>query len=404
MRWELTDLTGRRLAFIKQRDPGAFVQVDLNGHRAAQCTIDTEDRAAAEVYPLARRLRVWLETYETRPIFYGPITSPQFVGKSGKITVNALGPTHQLEAAFIPFPSSWVPDDDGAVWTLIYTDTDQSEIMAQLFEYGDFRSGQVLSQGPLPTINGASLWPSHGIVRGTLPASVKRDRTYEPGKQMWQAITELGNVIGGPDFDFEPLYNLQGKTAQLNTYPQGQGKDRSKDVRFEFNTGRNNCDDFTWTPDGPSTVTQATEVGQASFGGEPPHYTAVQDDAGKVFGKWESFQGRPDVNQSFTIEEHASGVIAAYAFPPDIIEVTPNLKGNPEGLSVPPSAHPDPDSLAPADGYWIGDQVSALAKKGYFRFENKARVVSIKLTEADAAGNIQEKVTLASTIFEAGAT
>lgn len=220
--WELLDPKGSRLAELKQRHPGAEVAIALNGKRTAQITLSLEDPAAELIRPFDRFLRVYLQNFL---LFAGPIVVPRFdlstaagsaVAGEG-VEVSAVDPSIRLAQSFTK---------DFARQTQI----DQAEIMRRLMEHADRNATPPASQGLPP-----GDIPHHGIVRGgwTGPfTSILRDRSYPDGKQIWEALVEMSDVIGGPDFALTPVdAHGPGIWAQLDTHYPQQGTDKTAEDR-----------------------------------------------------------------------------------------------------------------------------------------------------------------------------
>lgn len=374
--WALTDRRGVRLATIRNRKGERMVGVHLNDMREARVGFSLEEEAAAYVMPLATRLKAWLNGYI---VFNGPVLSCPKDSAQDFCQVYAFDPGRQLAASYVQVPEPWQRYGFTAL------QVEQTEILARLMEHPP--SATLLAGG----------WADHGIMRGFLEATgVRRDRNYEPGKQVWEAITQLTGVIGGADVELEPLDREDGWVAQLNAW-QRQGEDRSETVQFADGTGRNNCR-IRHDPGGPETVTRFTSIGQADFGAEPPHYTSEQPQAIEAFGYWEGFEGRPDISEASTVEEHAQGVVSAQAFPPDFLTIAPAIEGGNvrfdpatgealvAGFGVPPRIGPRSD---PHAAYWVGDDVAVFVRSGNVRGDWVARVTDAAIREVGDAGDVQ---------------
>jgi hypothetical protein len=390
LRWAICDLDGTELGPPISQRHGGEVEVPLDGIRRAKLNVSVFDPVAADVFPLARRLKAWLDGYI---VFHGPLIGTKWIGESGVVQLQALGPGHQLERAFVPVPSPWVPEDNGVAYGAKYVQIDQSEIMARLMELGDITSTQA-SAGI----------PRHGIIRGSLPGSRLRDRSYEPGKQIYEAIHQLSQVIDGPDFDIRPRDVESGTgIAALDTYPNGQGADKFDSIEFHFNHGLSNCRNMAWEPDGTQVINDATVMGQVEFGMEPPWYRSLANDSLQEFGKWAHFEGRPDVSVSTTVEEHAQSRAAAGAFPPDILDIYPAIMATrgETGLGIPPVVGPTQNPNADC---WLGDTIHAVGKQGYMNIDIAARITKVYIRELGDAGHVVSDLEVAPTVYDSVVT
>lgn len=400
--WSLCDRRGALLADVPQRAAGSEVTVTGNGERTAKLRVSLEDEVAARVYPLATLLKVH---YFAELLFCGPVLLPRFAARDRVVEIPAICPSFYLQRSYVGQRADGA-GLEGAPAGSPYRQqqVDQSLIMWRLVKH------------VLPTAGEqADGVPTHGIVDGTRPQSAAddgwnpRDREYEPGKQIWQALVEMSEVLAGPDFELEPVDQTDGTLARLNVYGR-QGANKTDSVVFEVGLGQNNATDVSWEPSGDLVANRATYVGQTLEGSAQPAYTANQRESQRAFGLLSDFRGRPDISDQRTLQEHAMGQVALHAWPVDFFTVTPAAEGGyglardqsgqivslGEGFGVPPRFGPDGD-------YWIGDEISAYARVlPGLDAELRGRVTEARLMEADAAGTLMTEITCAPTIVATG--
>jgi hypothetical protein len=266
---------------------------------------------------------------------------------------------------------------------------------------------------------------THGIAKGALPASVNRDRTYLPGKEVGAALLEMSEVIGGPDFELEPVAGAGTETlARLNTFYPRQGSDKSADVIFVHGAAPYTASDFNFAPGGDGICNRVVVVGAplnnegeeaeenpfATF----PAYVAEHAASIAQYGVWEQLIQLEDVSEAATLQAHAEAFVAANALPIPYFDFTaaPEQTDEEEGDGVPPVFGVD---------YWIGDTIACHTYLGAASIREDdgkpldaagAPVVPLKLTGrvTDAtvteleSGQIAVKVTCAAEVVATGIT
>jgi hypothetical protein len=378
LQWVLTNLQGVPLAELRDRKGERRVDVGINAIRRAKVGISLEDPAITQVYPLSTRLKVFNDGHI---IFNGTVQTPKFADDT--CTINALDPGHQLERSYIQVPAPW------GNYGFVRTNVDQGLILLALVQHPP--SGDPAAWAPDA--------PQHGIVEGVIPVTIKRDRSYEPGKQIWAAMTELANVIAGPDFELEPLNRTDGVVCQLNVY-ESQGSDRSGEVSFEDGLGSDNAR-ITYDPDGLGVTNRFTSLGQFEGGNAPPYYVSTQPESITSYGTWEGFEGRPDIGTAVTVEEHAQEAAAVGGFPVDFFDIVPRTEWDEGQYGTPPRFGPPG---ADWSDFWLGDIVKATVRRGHLNGSIMGRITEGSFVEADDAGNVQVELTASPTVSAAGVT
>lgn len=379
LKWSLCDRLGVQLAALQDRH-GSKATIPLNDQRTGSVTLSLEHPAARLVTPLGRTLKGWLDG---APIFNGPILTPVFDGQAGTVEIPAVDSSLYVQLSPFEPPA---PATSPYVFNLLATD--QSTIMSAVI------GGAAPTSAEL-----AAGIPGLPIASGTLPATVLRDRHYEPGQDRWGAVRNLSQVIGGVDFELEPLDRTDGIMARLNTFAR-QGSDKSATVKFAYNWGADNCENLVWKPDGGLVVNRSIYLGQSEYGGAPPYYRSSQVDSGIAFGILKEVVGRSDVSDPTTLREWAQSRASILAFPPDLCEVTPAVEGlgtvdpaTNQRQRVNPqtgSRYGTPPIVGPASDYWLGDSVQVngqMDAAGLVKVSLRGRVTQIELSDDDASNH-----------------
>lgn len=399
--FELTDLMGRTLAEFEDRE-GVEVYVARGKARTAKCTVSMDDEAIQDgkVQALATRLRVYLDG---QPIVNGPVGLPAKDYTERKVTISCADPRRQLEQSYVDPPNPWSATHPA----LSFGSFDQGWIIWRL----------ILHAEPSAALKALGV-PSHGIGFGSVPLTLNRARSYEPGKNIGEAISELEAVINGPDVELVPVVREDGIACLLYVH-RNQGTNRSGDVVFSYRTGEHNCQKFSEEADGFAVRNRFTSIGQAESRevivpgsitsenpqGEtttreipPPHYTAEQLFSMLRHGIWEGFEGKPDVSESPTLQAHAQGEVSKFGYPPVYIDLQPaaqQRKGE-DRYGAPPVFGPNPNPSSDfAPDYWIGDTVRCMARDGRVTTDVLGRVEEATLTESDSMGTVQIDHTIA---------
>ena len=200
---------------------------------------------------------------------------------------------------------------------------------------------------------------SLGITRGAAAATgVLRDRDYDPGKNLGEALTQLGDVQGGFEWevDAQRAFNLwhpaRGRqTSLVLTY----GRDivelsRTLDASAFANAIRFNG----------SQATTADEVTVSTWDPE--------------MGRWDGQKSDPNLVLQSTVDERAASELA------DASTLTPAYQ-----VTV-AEGRWDPTQI------WIGDTVTLVVQSGRLNINAQYRIVQVDITLSDDGG---EKVQLA---------
>lgn len=170
-----------------------------------------------------------------------------------------------------------------------------------------------------------------GIRQGLIEGTVVRDRTYEAGKNVGEALVQLTEVDGGPDIEFLPLDPMEtgGKLADFTVYAS-QGEDRP-DLLWGFGRGTMaNVLDVTRQIMPPVNVVRLTTT-------EGLVSTQTHPASVALYGQWPLSASSPnDVTDQGTLDAKALAMLRP-------------------GWRKLVSFTPDPEGPQPFDDYWLGD-------------------------------------------------
>jgi hypothetical protein len=200
-----------------------------------------------------------------------------------------------------------------------------------------------------------------GLIEGTITATVTRDRTYEAGKQILEALVQLSEVENGAAFWETPLDPITngGALAEFNAGPR-PGDDRSAFVKFEVGDGTlDNC--ISVQREIKLPVNKATVFGDAGSSG------SSSDAASQAkYGVWEATETRTDLTGS--LSERASAMLV-----PEPVQIV--------------TFEPDPaEAPRPWDEWWLGDTVGFKADRDALQISTTARPRAIEIV-LDDQGN-----------------
>ncbi len=201
-----------------------------------------------------------------------------------------------------------------------------------------------------------------GLVEGTITATVDRDRTYELGKQILEALIQLGEVENGVAFWETPLEpeDSAGALAEFNAGPR-PGIDRSTFIKFELGDG---------TLDNCISVQREIKlpINRASVVGDGVSASSGDSDSVTKYGLWEAFETLSDVTEVATVSARAAAMVV-----PDPIQIV--------------TFEPDPAAAPrPWDEWWLGDTVSFKADRDALQISTTARPRALEIV-LDDQGN-----------------
>ena len=423
--WKLAELTGPSVAEVVNPGAGATVTVTLNDQRTARLPLPFDERGTPEELQVASQVaphvRVLKALLEGAPLFAGHVIRPPYSMVERKVEPAAVCPSDRLVHAQVNNRGDTNFGTGTGVLPAMTNDPDYANVYPNI---GPQDQGQIIKRAidhasPTAAETAAGV-PGHGIstTLGSIPASVTRSRVYDTGKTIWEIPVQMAEVEGGPDFALTSLDRTDGILCQLDVFPSGQGTDRSSDVVFEFGTGRDNCANAIWVPEGAGLVNRWMVQGESLENAPPNFYRANQGSSQQVFGIRSGYEARADVSDSFTMQSIARARVARDAFPPDFIEITPALDdgtGRYRDPTSPPGAarfirrettYGQPIRVGPGEEHdcWIGDIVGVvLIDRPTVVLETTARIWQVTYT-SDEDGRYVAEVKLTPTLSYSGVT
>lgn len=256
---DLTDVRNRSVSFrLHEPDEARF-------------TIDGRDPHAALIVPLVTDLVVYRHDVKV------------FHGRIGHVTRTLSPDAHSLAVVAHSYRAllerRLILDDA----TLTFTGADQADIAWTLISESQNRPGGYL-----------------GIWRDAPDTGVTRDRTYEPGKTVLEAVDQLSQVQGGFEWRISPERAFHVGYPQLGTVRPG--------VHLEF-PGNLSAVTETYTPGEYANVVRVTGDPDATVA-----ETRTQSDvAGLPEGRWEKpISAGYDITQQATVAERADWYAAEH--------------------------------------------------------------------------------------------
>lgn len=248
----------------------------INGYCEMKFLAATDDPNARELL-IGKRAAQLLRDGEIR--FMGRLGGP-FVDGANWVACNAYDP-------FFFLKDRHVGDENLA--PLVYTDEDAGAIAVDLITDDIVEAGQ------------SNCWI------GSIESSVDRDRTYEPGKSIAEAIEQLAEVDDGFFFRMDAL-GEGAKFATFNVMYPDAG-DFKPQARFEFGPGTlNNIDEESLEVERFDVVNRVIAVGAGE--GESRPAVEVLHAASRIeYGTYERWLDFSDVTDEATLTEHAQEII-----------------------------------------------------------------------------------------------
>lgn len=325
------DLQGRTRAFLDAYD--VKLTRRINGANMLECSVPSDDSKARELLLGSRALRLY-RNGETR--FMGVIRSP-FVDEANWVRVTAYDP-------FAHFMDLHVGDE--SLTPRVFTATDAGAIAeALLFDL--------------------SLGGMNHLDTGDVDASVLRDRTYEPGKSIGEAVVELANVDDGFFFriDADGL-PVGSKFGTFNVIWPTSGESR-EDVRFEFGEGtRDNIEESSLEIERFDPVNWVVATGGTDLEGSPLAVLVENAASQSEYGLYQVWAQFSDVTEVTTLRDHAVG----------FLEPNPRIVARFDALEGAPALFDDFD---------VGDTVSVYIDTGRVVYDFAARVNQVVLEIGD---------------------
>ncbi len=280
MQWSFaaTDRVGANRAFLEAR--GFELTRRQNSFADARFSLDRQGDAAgkaAEVQSGSRALAAWRETDAgVQVMFRGQIHTPvdEMDGDSASVTATAADPIWWLQHRYVRSDVTFTGQDAGSgiAWPLISTQ------------------------------NG---YETTHLASGVIDSSVNRDRTYQAGQQVGDALSNLANVENGFFFKARPVDGLGATFALLDVSYPNSGVYAPGAV-FEFGRGT------AGTIDAVPTIEEAPPVNRVTvFGDSSATVPAVAQDVASIatYGLVERIVTFSDVVVQATLQAYANELL-----------------------------------------------------------------------------------------------
>jgi hypothetical protein len=266
-----------------------------------------------------------------------------FRGRVGATGDDIDANTHKVDWSAVSYRGMLARREIWPTSTKTFTGVDQATIAWTLIN-----DTQALPDGDL------------GITNGSSATGTTRDRTYEAGKPIGEALDELSQVIGGFDWDISPALEFQ-----LWPAPDYRGATLGWAAVFG--------DTISRVKRAVDPATFATDLyGTAGDGTTPITRSATSRGPA---GRWESTVSWSDVTVQGTLVEHTEASLA------EAENLAPSYQ-----LTVAPG------TWTPADA-WLGDTVRFVCRKGRLNVDTTGRIVQVDITVSDD-GDEQAVLTL----------
>jgi hypothetical protein len=326
----ITDLVGANRAFLDAS--GIRLTRKVNGACTLEFTAYTDDPNARELLIGKRAVKLYRDGVLR---FMGLIGEP-FTDSATELAVAVYDPFKFLEAAHV---------GDATLVPAVYDQTDAGTVAWDLIN-------------ALP-------YETH-LEQGTLQASVKRDRTYDPGKGIAEAITQLAEVDNGFAFRIDAVDNGGATFASFNALYPLAGVDRP-DVRYEYGDGTlANIDESSLKIDRLLPVNDVVVTG-AGVGEAVPAESASSASSKAEYGTFPAWDSASDVSDTTTLLEHATGLVVPD--PPVVVQFD-DVEGAPMLF----------------DDFDVGDTVGVYIDNGRTRLSGAFRVNQATLVVDDDSG------------------
>lgn len=272
----VTDLVGTTRAFLEAY--GLKLTRAINGAAKLEFSAATDDPKARELLIGKRAIKLYRDGVLR---FMGVLGEP-FVDGPDSVSCVAYDPFFFLKAAHV---------GDTTLADVTYTGTDAGAIAWDLIE---------------------SLGYETHLRQGSIAASVSRDRTYEPGKSIAEAITQLAEVDGGFYFRVDPVDGAGATFGEFTVLYPDAGVNRER-VRFEFGDGTlGNISGEGLEVERFLPVNAVVAVGNAQNEGDPvPVASASSTESQTEYGVFPEWLALSDVVDSATLQEHADEELRA---------------------------------------------------------------------------------------------
>lgn len=297
------------------------------------------------------------------PVFWGPITDPQWHMKDGFVDIRAYSQMKRWEFHFLR-------NEDAAVSALCPL---------------DYRGIRLLRDAAENTVT--QIYPPLGMKNGTNTGTARSQTIkMERGQQVLRAAGDIIDSSFGPEmlevplaFDADPPYYAQINTADA----LGMGTDRYNQIILQGGYGLNNLDDCVYTPGG-KIVTHAHALDRNGKHRE----TRVDSASAMENGVWVSWEAVDFETTDATADDVLGDGVAQttvdyYGRPPKFATLTLKL---------------DDEVAAINQKYWLedffhGDFIRASVKKGGMYLPDQAyRITGTGLHQENQETGVRQRI------------
>jgi hypothetical protein len=321
--------------------------LELIGEQRASVPFDYPD-------PYFCGLRVALDG---QPVAWGLCTQPDMSSQQGRVVINMVDvPSVKMQAAFLRLGDEAI-DPDSPYNGHVPPDFHGLRILRDAAE---LNAAQI-----------AANWPTLSVMDGHAGTEETNSLMWlkkQRGDQVWSTYTDIGNLMGGPEWRFTPVFDEPGYYAKLDVYDR-IGSDLTEAIVFHDHFGRDNLDDFNWTPGG-KIITHCVMLSQDNTTRSDIAFHRASAEKYGVYMHWDAapFNGSPDL-----LNRYAASFVKAYAIPPDFIKITPKLE----------------HGWRPWVHYKPGDVIRAQSKFGPFYKSIDGRITKLGISQANQSKQLQ---------------
>lgn len=297
----VADLSGsaRSRKFTVGRNKPGSASFDIDGDQLAEVAESLNTTPNAILAPGINELRI-KRTAGAR-VWYpfgGRIDKVETKGSGAEIThtVTVNGFLSMFKDAFVEVQRVFTAEDAGQIlWTVI----------------DEFQTGSSnIFTTPLPTET------DYGITEGTIETIADKDRTYEPGKSIYDVLvqmTELQTTTTDIEFEADKTFNVYAR----------QGSDKPSIV-LEY---KKNIIDFSIPTDGGNISNRVITYGAGS--GADRTQTIVEDEASQInYHTRQHIQQFQSVEETDTLDDHGYGYLQATKDPNIVPDINVLLTGD----------------------------------------------------------------------------
>jgi len=348
---EITDARSRRL------------ELTLNQPAKLTFTVDGRSPSATAVQELTTEMMAWSDG---KLVFRGPVTASEDVVSEQ---------SHALNITAVDYLGILIRRYLTAKTDLVYTQQDQDIIVADLLA----RAKTVASAGGTSFAPGSQLPLAaltvnpDGTFRSTYSGQL-RDRTYQGGASIGDAITSLAGVINGFDVDVRPAADTDG-TDYLQVWFGARGIARP-DLPLAYGTTVNS---FTRSVQSTAYSNYVRVIGDNGGTEGAPQLVADQwnadaNDVGRIpVGLWMESDNESDVKIQSTLQAKADGNLATSG----VLVPTYSL------VLAPGAAVPN-----------LGDTVPLILRTGRLDVSATVRVMAISYAPNDDTDDTDVEITV----------